>query len=251
MNSLYKDIVVERIKFALACAAKVSTLEHCGVKGSIREILIAELFRPLLPLDVGIATGILISFDDRQSAQQDIVIFDRSILPPVMFEGGVALIPIEAALATIEVKSCLSASELRDIYKNGITVRELTIQTADPGQIESTIPIGVLFALDTDLKAEGKTEAERYEEILGGEPPPLSAICVAGRGCWFNQTEFLFDKESRQFRTRTGQRFEYRWREILASNEHDEILELLAILHSKMRDVGSSRGRPPLYNYLR
>ena len=61
MNKLYRSLVVERIRTALATARAVSTVEHAGVKGEIREVLIADLFRPLLPADIGVATGILIS----------------------------------------------------------------------------------------------------------------------------------------------------------------------------------------------
>jgi hypothetical protein len=73
-----------------------------------------------------LATGILISNDDQQSAQQDIVVFDRRVLPPLLFQGP-AIIPIECALATIEVKSCLTAAELRKAQANVITVRNLPI----------------------------------------------------------------------------------------------------------------------------
>jgi hypothetical protein len=72
-----------------------------------------------------VATGILISAEDQQSAQQDIVIYDKRVLPPILFEGGPVVVPVESALATIEVKSCLSAQELRKAEANAITVRDL------------------------------------------------------------------------------------------------------------------------------
>lgn len=80
---LYRNLVIERVRYAVAAARAAQPLEHSGTKGSIREVLMADLFRPLLPADLGIASGIVISaFDDAQSAQQDIIIFDKRIIPP-------------------------------------------------------------------------------------------------------------------------------------------------------------------------
>lgn len=251
LNTLYTNIVVERIHFALGVARQIGPVEHSGIKGAIREVLMADLFRPLLPADVGVATGILISVDDKQSAQQDIVVFDRGILPPVMFENGPAFIPIESALATIEVKSCLTAQELRNAHANALTIRELAIQNGSASQTESTVPCGILFALSSDLAGTGKTETQRYEEVLNGEPTPFSAICVVGKGSWFPQVEVLFDRDSQQYRTRNGKPFQLRWHEALGNTHHVEVLELLAALHSNIFTMRCGRGRPPLYHYLR
>ena len=51
--------------------------------------------------------------------------------------GLCSMLAISASISCAESSLCgeANASELRDIYKNGITVRELTIQTADPGRI--------------------------------------------------------------------------------------------------------------------
>jgi hypothetical protein len=250
LNTLYRNVVGERVRFALASAQKVSTLEHSGVKGAIREVLIADLFRPLLPSDLGIATGVIISADDRQSAQQDIVIFDRSILPPVLFESGPALIPVESVIATVEVKSCLTASELKNAHANAISIRDLTMQAGSPNETESSAAINTLFALTSDLSLTGKTETQRYEDILNDEPPPLRAICVAGKGSWFPQVDVLFDKEARKYRTRDGNPFQHAWREVLGGDEHPEILEMLTAFHSQFFKIASGRGRPSLYHYL-
>ena len=94
MHKLYKSLVTERIKYAIAAARAVQSLEHTGVKGAIREVLMADLFRPLLPADIGVASGILISaFDHGQSGQQDIIVFNKRILPPILFEQGPAIVP--------------------------------------------------------------------------------------------------------------------------------------------------------------
>ena len=60
MNLLYRSVIVERLRAALSAARTVQSLEHQGVKGAIRAVLIGDLFRPMLPADIGIETGVLI-----------------------------------------------------------------------------------------------------------------------------------------------------------------------------------------------
>src|SRR6266851_1663236 len=130
MHPLYRNLMVERIRYAVAAARAAQKLEHAGVKGAIREVLIADLFRPLLPADIGVASGILISaYDQAQSSQQDIILFDRRILPPILFEQGPAIVPIESALICFEIKSRLTATELRSAHEGAKTVRSLGLQS--------------------------------------------------------------------------------------------------------------------------
>jgi hypothetical protein len=149
---------------------------------------------PRFPSNFGDATGVIVSaHDERQSAQQDIIVFDRRILPPVLFEGGPAIIPAESVLATIEVKSTLNATELHKADENARSVSRLDLAldietaTLDKGQPTGTVPYTptLLFALESDLTGDGITEKQRYERMIGEKPPRLSAICVAGKASWF------------------------------------------------------------------
>jgi hypothetical protein len=259
LNQLYRSLVVERVRYAVASARAAAPLEHAGVKGAIRETLIADLFRPLLPWDVGIGTGILISaFDDQQSAQQDIVIFDRLGLPPLLFEQGPAIIPVESALATVEVKSRLSAAELKKAHENVMSVYKLVQQSRrrdEEGKwvdVPTPGPSALLLALESDLTERGKTEVERYTGIRGNDPPLLRGICVVGKGSWWSQDRFVIDRPSGQWRTYDGKPFSLsnEWDEDAADGEYAEVLAMLIAIHALVLSVASSRGQPPLEGYL-
>src|SRR5512146_1110482 len=115
MNTLFRDVFRARIAAAITEARSVSAVPHQGVKGQIREILIRELFRPLLPADLGVGHGhIVSSVEGRVSRERDVVIYDRRLVPPVLYERSLGLFPLECTLAAIEVKSRLSREELRD-----------------------------------------------------------------------------------------------------------------------------------------
>lgn len=63
MHTIYREFVGTSVRSAVDRARACSGIDHAGVKGTIREILVADLLRPLLPADIGIGTGNVISAD--------------------------------------------------------------------------------------------------------------------------------------------------------------------------------------------
>lgn len=234
----YKELLRSRVQAAIAQAliAK-NSISHSGVKGDIVEILIKELFQPLLPSDIGIGTGQIIENNNNLcSTQQDIILYDKSILPPILFQHNIGIFPVESVLYTIEVKTTLNAEELRKSHKAAgklIKFGFLPGQTDSRGnpkhhKIES--PISVLFALTSDLTSSGKSEAQRYKEIYGSDYPFLSAICVAGKEYWYE--------------SRGG------WINVPAKDKYDEVLSFIGGVMNTYRSIASSRGNPKLGNYI-
>ncbi len=198
MNQTYRDFYRARVISAVAAAKAATGISHGGIKGEIREILLRDLFRPLLPADIGVGTGQVISaYTNELSRQQDILLYDRRILPPILFEGRIGLFPIESVLYAIEVKSKLNADELRTSNE---AARHLLSLPVAPGKYDDKgnpvhhvpiKPIYTIFAFETDLTQHGKTELERYKELLTSDKidltqgPPIRAICVVDRGDWY------------------------------------------------------------------
>lgn len=271
MNALYRNLILERVRYALAAAKVAAELEHNGVMGALRESLMTELFRPLIPQDFGIATGVIISADGLQSPQQDIVIYNKSILPPLLTDGP-AIVPIESVVATIEVKSTLTAKEIQMAYGNAYALRRFRMLSGVYGPDGNTMDVRVtdaenkllppsqylppsmtpsfLFAYRSDLIE--KSEGDRLVENLG-DAYTFAAICIVGKGLygpsekvfWDHNRESFFrmDDPSKPLSNRIDQ-FE-------ASDEtHPEIMVLIANLHGLVRKVARTRGYPPLDSYL-
>jgi hypothetical protein len=112
-QSLYRDILKARVHSALAMANAVQNISHPGMLGEIREILVRELFTPLLPSDIGIGTGKLIDYKNNLSQQTDIILFDRSLAPPMMLNEQLGIFPVDSCLYVIEVKSTLTLDDLK------------------------------------------------------------------------------------------------------------------------------------------
>src|ERR1017187_4156078 len=95
MNDLYRNLILARIRGAVTMAEAYAGIEHSLLKGELRETVIRELFRPLFPADIGVGTGVIVSAEENeQSPQQDVVIYDRSILPPLLAEVATGLFPL-------------------------------------------------------------------------------------------------------------------------------------------------------------
>jgi hypothetical protein len=243
MHPTYRDYFLARVQSAVAAARVASGVSHRGTRGEVREVLVRDLFRPLLPSDIGVGTGEIVSHTGGRSSQQDILLYDRSILPPVLFEERTGLFPVESVLYSIEVKSRLDAGELKSSHEAALHL--LTLDVA-PGRYDPrgvpvhhtvTRPIYTLFAFETDLSANGKTEVQRYMDTVSrdGRPQPadgpaIRAICVVGRGYWY----WLND----------------RWEKWTISYALEEVLGFVAGVMNTYKSIARTRLDPRLGRYL-
>ena len=61
--TVWQDVYDATIASALQIVDSVDEIKHSVVKGSIREILLDELIRPMLPRTYGVGTGVIVDFD--------------------------------------------------------------------------------------------------------------------------------------------------------------------------------------------
>ena len=230
MNSAFAQLIASRIKAAIGSASAVSGLDHAVLRGSLREAFVRDLLRPVLPARLGFAHGLIASAYEEQSTEQDVVIFDSDALPTVLLDGVNGLIPIEAALYSIEVKSCLNNALLKETHDKAARLSTIHhLPSPDGVTPEHVIPC--LFAWDSDLVSQSSNELERYKKLVSDQSnPPLRAICIVGRGYWF---------------------FTSRWNGIEADNEFAEVKAFIAGIFDTYERVASTRVRVGLGQYLR
>lgn len=236
MNKVYRDLILARVQAAIGAARAVTNIKHKGLKGQLREIVIRDLFSPLLPADVGVGTGEIISADNRQSRQQDVVIFDKRILPPILLEKSTGIFPIESALYTIEIKSLMTADEIRDSHRNATELLDFEYQSGEYNDSDKAVShtvtkvISAILAFSTDLAPEGKSEIERYDYIRGTNYPSIKAICVVDKGYWYwYRNKWI-----------TGQR----------TYQFEEVVSFIAGIMNTYRMVSKTRKEPRLGRYL-
>jgi hypothetical protein len=231
-KNAYQTLLRARVKAAIIQAHAAEAYSHSGTKGSVRETLIRELFRPLLPADVGVGTGQIVSVSGQCSNQMDVVLYDKSLLPPLLHDYQTGVFPIESVLYTIEIKSTLTKEGLKQAHEAARDLSSFAYQMA--GSLASMRrAISSVFALRSDLSDNGKREAERYREVYtaSSETPYLAAICVAGR-------EYSMQATGGQ------------WSGGPDDDEFDGVLGFLSGVMNSYKDISLSRGNPRLGYYV-
>jgi hypothetical protein len=151
---------------------------HAGVAGSLRETFVRTVIQPLLPAGGAATTGVIVDSQGGQSGQIDVIVYSRSLMPP-LYEGEPSLIPVESALYAIEVKTRLTRTEVDAAVRSAQTVSLLASMQSNAR------PVPVLFAFGSNLSGKGKTELDRLIEASSTDPPYIRVIVVVGGGYWY------------------------------------------------------------------
>jgi len=228
MNNATAELLRARVAGVIAQAEALSAVSHNGLRGQLRELLAGGLLRPLLPPVYGIASGEVVTAYNDHSPQVDIIIYDRTKVPAMLVDDAVGLVPIEAAIATIEVKSRLTAADLRTAHASAVRIQSLPfVPSRDGPTYQPLAPLTALFAFGSDLTQT--SELDRYLEEGGRDARGLLQLCIAGRSTFF----------------RNGKE----WQVASCGGEHGEVLAFIACLLNRLPVFADSRKRPDLLEY--
>jgi hypothetical protein len=204
-----------RIQAALAGARHAAAINHPGLQGEVREILVRELLRPLLPPTFALGTGKIVDHLGNESDQIDVVIYDRAVMPPLLFSqtAVLGLFPVEACVYAIEVKSTATAATWAQASRNATSLLRLARLIPPGGQIYPPV-LPMFFAFDSNLKSPASQRGElkrwnRFNNVVSAQAPAtgvikastFAAVCVAGQGYGYWRDE---PQNDRKWRTAVG-----------------------------------------------
>lgn len=235
MNQVFRDLVSSRAVQTVGAARALGSVAHNGLKGALREVVVRDLIQPLLPPGFLVGSGQIISAWGQLSGQIDIVVADGRVLPPILFERAQGFFPIEAVVATIEVKSVLTSTELQLAHASALKVSSF-IHASPLGQ-QGHLPeqkvehvISFLLAFSTDLAPGGKSELQRYGEKYCASEPSIRALCVVGRGFWVRNDE--------------------KWIDYQCTCDEGELVGLITAVANICQRVSKSRLQPDIRDYI-
>ncbi len=196
MNTYLLDRLRASSNYALELAAIENQLKHQGLKGRFRELLIDNLLAPWLPPYASCGTGTIIAAENvsRQSTQDDIIIYDRSLTPPILASTAHApegVFLYNSVLARIEVKSTLTRQDIRTFLQASVEICDLkhSIQPGFSGNMFGAF--NLLFAFDSDATGAGDPDyqLQRLIEVMredGHDPVSgkISMLCIPKYGFW-------------------------------------------------------------------
>lgn len=238
-NVLFRNRLIAKIKAAKAEYDNSLPLEHPYMKGRVREIVLQNLIAPILPQDFQIGNGKITDKNGRMSKETDLIIYSNKLIPPILYSERLGAFPIDSCVATIEVKSTLTASEIGNAIKNADALRKLEYSSGKFSSVGKPLShrIGVvtrsLFAFQSDISV--KDELERYGEKDHNykTSPKIKAFCIMGKGTW------CFNHDNRK------------WTRIKPTDDYDEVISFLTlIIIDNLYSVLESRGRPKIGPYI-
>lgn len=181
---------------------ETANIKQTGAKGAERELNLASFIESLLPNSYQARKGEVVDLKGRKSPQLDVVIFDCVKNFP-LYSGQTIVLPAEALLASVEVKSRLNAGEVASTQE---AARHLKSLEPMKRKLGPSIAVGrtpgprpfryfhCLFAYDTDIKGSkwASTELSRLEKHAAGPADSaIDLVYVLKRG--------LIDTRSRSF----------------------------------------------------
>jgi hypothetical protein len=151
---------------------KTQIIQHSATKGQEREDPLIEFLNENLPKKYSVVKGEVVDLFNKTSPQMDVMIFDNTRNIP-LYSDGAYILPAEALLASIEVKSKMTLNEVEKILKNVQKLKSLKPfkKKLDSAVLGRSLDDKVVcryfhcvFAYDTDL-AEKDWASKEVERI--------------------------------------------------------------------------------------
>ncbi|MEM4990010.1 DUF6602 domain-containing protein [Collimonas sp. H4R21] len=186
MTTPYFDFVTGLIAAAKAQADKLAShADHHGLAGEIRELAAQKCVEPFLTQSFRCGTGKVIDSLGNKSDQADIVVYHKRTVAPVFLSSQLGLFPVECVEYVFEVKSTLSATEIKDAntkFRALAKLKSYPKTDADGTVIGGLMPSAILLAFSSDIVGD---ELERYLKHTDDSSPPCTILCVLGKGYWW------------------------------------------------------------------
>lgn len=145
-------------------------ISHMGEKGRANEKIIRDMLIKFLPKKYDVGSGIIIDRSGKPSNQCDVIIYDKEYHPDFFGQRSTILFPVDTVYESIEVKTTLDQTEIKQAIENIISVKSLDlipepISLSGSMSIGPTPPLGIIFAYDTNIK-KAKTIKSNFDNKL-------------------------------------------------------------------------------------
>jgi hypothetical protein len=104
-NPTFKELLSEAHSDFWKTWEEATNFKHHGIRGEERADAVRRFLHEKLPKSYDVVTGEAIDFEDRHSTQLDVAIFDCIRNCPLLAKTNQYLLPAEALLSVVEVKS--------------------------------------------------------------------------------------------------------------------------------------------------
>ncbi len=170
MNNKILKNIFDNLESSLKNEMRIR-IEHNLEDGKYREYLVKRILSKIVPSKYEITNGFVIDSDNNKSDEMDIIIYDKNYVPP-FFDETYTVVPIEAVIVVIQVKTTLTWDQFISSIKNLNSIDKLNakiggkIISANNGQnLEEkryVAPYKIIISYKSDI-ATGHDFSEEME----------------------------------------------------------------------------------------
>jgi len=177
------------IKGLIAEAEALKDLGQKTLKGQLREAFVSRILRRFLTSQFGIGTGTIINQKGEQSTEfNDIIIYDKRILPPFIQEERLAVYPAECVIAIIEVRSRIDKETIRKYSDSAKKLYDEIYNPASsvhrygPTPERPWLPLYSLIGFSH--RGFKKESREKIISWMMKYAKPLLGVCIVNKFSW-------------------------------------------------------------------
>ncbi|MGY6588811.1 MAG: DUF6602 domain-containing protein [Wenzhouxiangella sp.] len=174
MNPIQRALIA-RIKALMSASEEAAAIPHSATVGQLREKILVDFFRSLIPQSLSITSGIICDAEGRVSRQTDFIVKNDSALPSLVMSDSVAIVPIEAVHLTAEIKSNLKTEHLSKMLGDREALNALKLASYPPPSEGVDIKIPSVF-----MAFENEVSVDTLKTWLA-EANDVVAVCVVGK----------------------------------------------------------------------
>jgi len=155
-----------------------SSNPHAAEKGSEVEGILRTFLNQHMPQRYHAGSGFIIDNTNNISRQTDVIIYDALSSPLYRASERAQIVPADTVACVIEVKTCLSKSELQNAFEKITSCKSLKKrpfsdldQRSTGSQLTTVETLGIIFGFDSDISLE--TLASHLKELNKSCPSNL------------------------------------------------------------------------------
>ncbi|MFS4582702.1 DUF6602 domain-containing protein [Phaeobacter sp. C3_T13_0] len=118
----YQQLLEQKLSADMSFAR--SLVEHNGERGRLVELVFKKVLEQHLPEAFGVTTGFVIDQHGKLSRQLDLIVYSKATCP-FFFNDGLSVIPVEALILAVEVKTKMTLREFQDTREKARSVMNL------------------------------------------------------------------------------------------------------------------------------
>lgn len=169
-QKLLEEKLIAELNFARSLVA------HSGERGRIVELTMQKFLEQHLPEAFGITTGFAIDHKGQLSKQIDLIVYSKSQCP-FFFNEGISVLPVEAVILAVEVKTKMDRREFEDTRQKARSLIGLDRSAILPSNSDRVNPMagsdGFHMPLVLGVSLDSVDMKELIKSFSGEEIEPI------------------------------------------------------------------------------